>query len=174
MNYFEFYELPVSFLLEASVVKKRFLQLSKQYHPDFYTLESAEKQAEILEKSTMNTNAFKTLSNFDARMKYVLGLKGVLDEEGQAKLPQDFLMEMMDVNEELMELEFDNDPTKVEVIKNTVQGLENELYAQVSKILEDYDEKNSSSEELETVKDYYYKKRYLLRIRENLNKFAAR
>ena len=141
MNYFEFYELPIAFHLDEAVVKRKFLLLSKKYHPDFYTLESAEKQAEILEKSTMNTDAYKTLSNFDSRMKYILEIKGALDEEGQAKLPQGFLMEMMDVNEELMELEFDYDPTKVEQIKTSVQQIENDLFAQVENALKSFDEK---------------------------------
>ncbi len=62
MQYFDLYDLPISFLLDVKALKKKFYQLSKQFHPDFFTLESEEKQAEILELSTDN-GGFSTNPN---------------------------------------------------------------------------------------------------------------
>ncbi len=62
MNYFELYNLPVSFIVDAMDVRKRFIELSKQFHPDYFTLENSEKQQEILDISTINNKAFQTLS----------------------------------------------------------------------------------------------------------------
>ena len=76
MNYFEFYKIPISFKVDEEGIKKQFYRYSKEYHPDFYTLESEEKQAEVLQLSTLNNEAYQTLSNQDRRMKYVLQLKG--------------------------------------------------------------------------------------------------
>ncbi len=166
--------MSVSFLLDADAVKRKFYQLSKQYHPDFYTLESEEKQAEILELSTRTNEAYQILSDDDKRMKYVLSLRGMLDEEGKAQIPQDFLMDMMDVNEALMELEFDFDETKFSQLKNTLREKENALYETVRAALENYQHETTPDSELKKIKEYYYKKRYLLRIQENLDKFAAR
>jgi len=172
MNYFELYELPVSFILDKNEVKRKFYQLSKKYHPDFYTLESEEKQAEILELSTLTNEAYQVLSDDDKRMKYVLSLRNMLDEEGKAQIPQDFLMEMMDVNETLMELEFDFDENNFSQLKNTLREKENALYETVHSTLENYQDGTTPDSELKKIKEYYYKKRYLLRIQENLNKFA--
>ena len=36
-----------------------------------------------------------------------------------------------------------------------------------------YDDDSATEQELKSIKDYYLKKRYLLRIRENLDKFAS-
>ncbi|MEL6867695.1 MAG: DnaJ domain-containing protein, partial [Bacteroidota bacterium] len=80
MNYFEFYELPVSFDLDAERLRKIFYANSRKYHPDFYTQDSAEAQAEALERSTLNNEAYKTLSNADLRMRYVLQLYAALPE----------------------------------------------------------------------------------------------
>ena len=173
MNYFEFYELPVSFLLDEAVVKKKYLTLSKKYHPDFYINESEEKQREILQLSTLNTNAFQILSSFDKRMKYILELFGDLDE-GKDKLSQSFLMEMMDINEELMELEFDADNSKLESIKHTIDAFENSLEEKVADSLKLFSEKdlNKDSDNLKVIKEYFLKKKYLLRIKDRLNKFA--
>lgn len=172
MQYFDLYDLPISFLLDAKALKKKFYQLSKQFHPDFFTLESDEKQAEILELSTINNEAYKTLSDFDKRMEYILKEKGVYAEEGQNKVPQDFLMEMMDINEALMELEFDFDGDAYESTKQEVETLNDTVYLDIKLILEKYNDETTSSTDLEKIKDFYFKRKYLLRIQNNLSTFA--
>jgi len=172
MNYFEFYEIPVSFAVDAEALQKRFYALSKEFHPDFYTLESEEKQAEILRLSTLNNEAYETLRNPDRRMKYVLTLREALGEEGSNKLPPDFLMEMMNLNEGLMELEFDPDPTAVANIREQLEKKEAALQEEVTPLLDRFDANPATNEGLDGVVDYYLKKRYLLRIRENLGKFV--
>ena len=172
MTYFDFYNLPVSFKIDAAALKKTFYANSKRFHPDFFTLESDEKQAETLELSTRNTEAYKTLSDFDRRMKYVLELKGVLAAEGENKLPQDFLMDMMDINEALMEPEFEPDADAVSELKTKVQSIESQLFAKIKPIIDQADANDTPQYDLEKVKNFYLKKRYLLRIFENLSKFA--
>jgi molecular chaperone HscB len=174
VNYFEFYNIPIAFNIDAAALKKTFYGFSKKYHPDFYTLESDERQAEILELSTLNTQAYKTLSDAERRMKYVLEITGVMGEEGQNKLPQDFLGEMMDINEAIMELEFDPDSATLERVKKEVQEIDNQLLATIKPVLDNYKHGETAITVLEEVKIFFLKKRYLFRIYENLSKFAAR
>jgi molecular chaperone HscB len=172
MNFFEFYNIPIAFKLDEAALKKTFYANSKKYHPDFHTLESEDKQDEILELSTLNTEAYKILSDFDKRMKYILDLKGTMAAEGENKLPQDFLMEMMDINEAIMELEFDFDEKAYNKALKDVQALENQQLEEINLVLDNFDNATTPQSELEKVKNFYLKKRYLLRIRENLSKFA--
>jgi molecular chaperone HscB len=174
MNYFEFYNIPISFNVDAAALKKTFYGYSKKYHPDFFTLESEEEQAKILELSTLNTQAYKTLSDAERRMKYVLDLTGVMGEEGQNKLPQDFLGEMMDINEAIMELEFESNGEVAERVKKEVQDIDSQLVESIKPVLDNYKHGETPATELEKVKIFFLKKRYLLRIFENLSKFAAR
>lgn len=172
MNYFEFYDLPISFQLDEAALKRSFYANSKRYHPDFFTLEDEAKQNEILELSTLNTQAYKTLSDFDRRMKYVLELKDVFEEEGKNSLPQDFLMDMMDINEAIMELEFDYDEATYQKVLSDAQGIENQILEEAKPIIENYQEDVTPQSDLEKVKNFYLKKRYLLRILENVSRFA--
>ncbi len=172
MNYFDFFQLPISFLLDEEELRRRFYQNSKQYHPDFFTLESEERQAEMLELSTLNNKAYQTLSDFDRRMKYILELKGILAAEGEATLPQAFLAEMMDINEQLMELQMAFDPAVYDQLCRSVGQQQAMLYEQVAPIIENYNDRMASRSELERIRDHYLKKRYLLRIQKNLDKFA--
>ena len=172
MNYFDYFNLKPAFLLDETDLKKRFLRNSKKFHPDFHTLESDEKQAEILEQATVNTEAYKILSNFDTRMDYLLDLKGLKKEEGQEKMPQDFLMEMMEINEALMELEFDFDEKIYQKVVNDVDELEKNNFFSIEQILQHFDNEQTTYEDLQKIKIFYLKKKYLLRIQKTCRKFA--
>ncbi|MBC7774446.1 MAG: Fe-S protein assembly co-chaperone HscB [Phycisphaerae bacterium] len=173
MNHFEFYDIPVALSVDESVVRQAYLQNSKKYHPDFHTLSGESEQAEMLELSTHNNEAFKTLSDPDKRVRYVLEMKGLIGQDNEnATLPQDFLMKMMDINEALMELEFDFDAEQYSNTLQSVKSLETELETSVHPILSTWTEVSGSDADLQKVRDYFFKKRYLLRIKENLSKFA--
>ncbi len=173
MNHFEFYNIPLALSVDESAVRQVYLQNSKRYHPDFHTLSGESEQAEMLELSTRNNEAFKTLSDPDKRVRYVLELKGLIGQDNEnPSLPQDFLMEMMDINEALMELEFDFDAEQYSNALQAVKSLENELETSVQPILSTWTEATGSDADLQIVRDYFFKKRYLLRIKENLSKFA--
>ena len=169
MNYFQFYNIPITFTVDEAALKRTFYANSKKYHPDFYTLESEEKQQEILELSTLNNEAYKTLKDADKRMKYVLELKNALGEEGSNKIPQDFLMEMMDINEQLMEYKFDPSPEKLKTINEELRQLENALDMEVSPIFTKFNSKTPNPTNLQTVKSYYLKNQYLNNLKNNLN-----
>ncbi len=173
MNHFEFYGIPVALTVDDSIVRKAYLLNSKKYHPDFHTLSSKTAQAEMLERSTQNNEAFKTLSDPDKRIRYVLEIKGLLGSENESPaLPQDFLMEMMDINEALMDLEFDFDTERFSSTLKAVNALENELDTSVQTVLSSWTESPENDASLIKVREFFFKKRYLLRIKENLSKFA--
>lgn len=171
-NYFSFFNIPIHPKVDEAGLRKKFLRNSKKYHPDFYTLESEKKQAEILELSTLNNHAYKVLKDADKRLKHLLELKGALADEGQNKLPQDFLMEMMDINEEIMELQFDASEGQFLTITKEVETFEQGLQSGINDLLSTYNDASVSEQELLLLKNYYLKKRYLLRIHKNLSTFA--
>lgn len=174
-DYFEFYGLPETFLPNEAALKTRYYALSREYHPDFHATKSPDEQQRILQLATLNTNAYRTLSNFDLRMAYILGQHGLL-EEGKQELPPDFLMEVMDLNEQLMELEFEPDPDVVGKVEKEVNALTATLDAGIEPILVGYPglPVDARPAALLQIRTYYLKKRYLLRIRESLSKFATR
>ena len=127
-------------------------------------------QTEMLEKSSMINNGFKVFQNADETIKYVLQLKGLLEEEEKYELPPDFLMEVLEINEELMEL--GENKSLLPNIELRITELQGEIYEPVKEIVEHYQEGATSEKELLQVKGYYYKKKYLDRIRKQLNGMA--
>ena len=177
MNYFAFYDLPEGFLLDEAALKSKYYQLSRELHPDFHAQETPAAQAEALRLSTLNTDAYRTLASPDARMAYLLGQHGMLEEgSAQNQLPPDFLMEVMDLNEQLMELETEPDPEATTKLNAEVTALADTLDAGIRPVLAGYpalppDHRPAA---LAQVRTYYLKKRYLLRLRQQLATFAAR
>ena len=165
MNYFELYEMPVSLHVDKKYVQDKYFELQKKYHPDFFSRESEEEQANVLEISSMINKAYKTFQNDDETIKYVLQIKGLLEEEEKYQLPPEFLAEMMEINEALMDV----DDSALEETETKISQLQKHLYDGVQIIIEYYTEDNTSNEQLLQVKDYYFKKKYLKRILERLD-----
>lgn len=166
MNYFDLFELPVQLKVDKSSISRRFFELSRKYHPDYFVNEGSEAQADALEKSAMLNKAFKTFQNEDETIKYVLQQKGLLEEEEKYELPPAFLMEVMDINEQLMDRD---DDSVASSLKTSINNLQNEIYAPVQPVIENYKEGITTEKELLQVKEYYYKKKYIDRIRRELN-----
>ena len=157
MNYFELFEMPVTLEIDPGKLAKKYFELQKKYHPDFYTQASEYEQEEALEISSQLNKALKVFKDQDETIKYVLQLKGLLEEEEKYQLPPDFLMEMMELNEEL------SDESAARIA-----SIEKELYSEVGSIIENYNDERISEQELQKLKAYYYKKKYLKRILDRL------
>ncbi len=168
MNYFELYDLQVAFTVDAALVKQRFLALSRKYHPDFFTQANAAEQAEVLEMSAAVNKAYKVFQQPDETMKYVLQWLDVLEEEEKYQLPPDFLMEMMELNEQLMEAKMADDSQAVASVKKQIEQVQQDIYEPVSTIFEDFNPATATQETLLPIKEYYFKKKYLSRILEGL------
>lgn len=173
INFFEFYNIPESFHPDIALLKKKFYELSKQYHPDFYATENSEKQQEILELSTINNKAYQTLNDPAKRLEYILRQHELLVDGAKPALPADFLMEMMDINERLMEVD---DADQLAEISSEVLAVDDEINTQLDKLTIGYASLNDTAkaERLNEILDLYYRRKYLLRIKESLNTFASR
>lgn len=169
MNYFDLYGLPVSLQVDQALLKKKFYSLSRQYHPDFHAHLSEQEQAGILEQSSIVNKAYKTLSDEDETMRYVLQLKDMVEADEKYQLDPEFLMEVMDINEELMELELDEGQEQLIDVGHKANALMLKIEEDVTTVVETYQDGTVTEEELLQVKDFYYKKKYLRRILDRIN-----
>ena len=92
MDYFDLFDIPVQLKVNTSALKKKFIELSKQYHPDYFARESESTRAEVLERSALINKAWKTFQDPGETIKYVLQSNGLLEEEEKYSLHPDFLM----------------------------------------------------------------------------------
>ncbi len=160
-NYFDFFGLELSFEIDIDSLKAQYLKNSKEYHPDFY-LSDEQKHEQALALTSLNNKAYKTLSKDRSRCKHLLELKGMLDEK--ASLPPDFLMEMMEWNERIMEAKMGEEDKK-KVLADLLK-LEAEFIQDLQQAQKRYDTGDKGA--LEKVKDAFLKMRTMDRLKEQL------
>ncbi|GAB4091682.1 Fe-S protein assembly co-chaperone HscB [Flaviaesturariibacter terrae] len=166
MNYFELFGMPVQLQIDKDTLRRRFFELSRQHHPDYFAQEGSKVQADVLERSAQLNKAYKTLGDDDERLKYLLQEKGLLQPDEKYALAPDFLMEMMELNESVAEAGADEHARLA--LQAQLQTWKNEIYAPVAKTMEHYQEGVTSEKELLQVKEYYYRKKYLQRLASQL------
>ena len=122
-NYFEIFQLPREFHLDVAELGERFRQLQKNVHPDkFVNASDREKRLSMQWTAQINA-AYSTLKSRLPRAIYLLGLDGT-DIADNPVLDPVFLMEQIELREELEEIErtdgplatLDNFKTEVEKI----------------------------------------------------------
>jgi len=161
MNYFELFDLPMGPSVDKSLLAKKYFELQKASHPDFHTQSNEAEKDEALEKSAAINKAFNIFQDKEKTIEYFLQEKGLAETDEKYSLPPDFLMEMMEINEELAE-------TGHEHVTRRVKAFEEELYKDIGPIIDNYGKAATGEKELLKLKEYYYKKKYLNRILDRL------
>ncbi len=130
-NYFRFYGIEQTFVIDTGKLKTLFLEKSRQFHPDFYT-HDPESQNIALAVSAFNNQAYKILGNAISRAQYLVQLNK--PEEGdKEQLPNAFLMEMMDLNEAIDDLAFSKDEVQEQQLKSDISTLKENIQTEISR-----------------------------------------
>ena len=107
-DYFSFFGLPRTLTIDAQDLERRFRELSRKFHPDYYYNATPTERLASLERSSYLNDAYRTLRNPVARIEHLLAIEGlppVKSEEGAAaKVPAALLEEVFALNEELDEI----------------------------------------------------------------------
>lgn len=148
------------------MLRKKYYELSRQYHPDRFSTGDNKTQMEALRMSAQVNEGFRILGDEDARLGYVLMQEGVLKTEEHYKLPPEFLMEMMELNEAVgnASMSLDMQPEAAQELQSALESWGNGI----APLRERYNNGDRSPALLAGLKDYYFRKKYLQRIKERL------
>ena len=159
-DFFSFYGLPQTFRPDPALVRRQYYALSREHHPDRYAGSDDIKIAETLQMSALNNEAYRTLSDADATFGYILRLHQIIEEEESYKLPPEFLMEMMELNEAVDE--------GGEEAKLSYDAALEAWEASVAPLKARFDAGEREESLFARLKDAYYRKKYLHRLGERL------
>jgi molecular chaperone HscB len=172
-NFFEVLGIPVSFIPDMAALRKKYYQLSRQYHPDVLNNSGEEVTPEDVGRYERINEAYETLSHKWKRLKHILEIYDVLHDPEHEKLPLEFLQDMMEINEELFELQMDNDEGRRTKVLTQIQNIAERLESEYEDLVSLFENQEDKNQELQKLKDYYLKSKYILRIQENLSTFAS-
>ena len=157
MNYFEFFQIPVSFYPDKGKLRIAYIQNSKKLHPDVY---EGEEEEEAMALTALNNKAYTTLSNLDKTVNYILD--ELYPSETKQQLPPEFLMEMMDTNEALMEAKMMEDQDKLDQIKVDVSAIDEGLFGEMETLMKQFQEGEINL--IEKIRTIHLKRNYLKRL----------
>lgn len=111
MNHFELFGLPLQFQLDGSLLSSQFRDLQRQFHPDNFATASERDRLLAVQKAAQINDAYQVLKNPISRAEYLLVQHGE-DIRGEQQTMQDpmFLMEQMELREELEDIADSSDP----------------------------------------------------------------
>lgn len=122
MEYFELLNITPSFILDESQLRKQFLLAQSAAHPDLDNANSDEFSAKL-------NQAYKVLKDFWLRCDYILSFlpnKELIDKKPLSAV---FLMEMMELNEQI-ELT-DTDEIEKENLRKKIMAMQTSLQNQI-------------------------------------------
>ncbi len=105
-DYFEVFGLARKLEIDPEELQRRFYEMSRRVHPDFFQTGTPGEQAGSLERSALVNRAYRTLRDLVSRVEYLIQLEeGRETKEGAAGIkpeaPGDLLAEMLEVQEAL-------------------------------------------------------------------------
>lgn len=110
-NFFELFDLPVSYDVNLNAVQQQYMALQKQVHPDrFANGSDLEKRLSMQQTSWLN-EAQATLKDPVLRAGYLLKLKGIdFNLENETTMDAAFLMQQLEMRERLEKIKHESDP----------------------------------------------------------------
>lgn len=169
MDYFEWFGLERKFNIDKAGLRKAFLTKSMELHPDKAGLD--EKSA--MELSEYNNKAYAVLKDSYKTLDYILHLEGIVLADEKYQLPQDFLMDMLDLNMEIEDVGESGDKERLNKLKIDLDSKGAEEDSKMEVLKNQYDNRSIGTEGYESLKKFYYIRKYLLRIEESINTFAS-
>jgi molecular chaperone HscB len=125
--HFALFDLQPAFDLDLDQLAVRYRELARETHPDRFADASAREQRQALERAAQLNDAYQTLKSPSRRAHYLLGLRGEsVPLEATVQDPE-FLLQQMQLREELEELQDSADLDGVAVFKRRLKAAQAEL-----------------------------------------------
>ena len=113
-DYFSFFGLPRRLVIDQGLLERRFRDLSRQFHPDYFYNASPSERLASLERSSYLNDAYRALRNPISRIEHLLAIEGLPPAKSEdpsagsgqvaAKVPPELLEEVFELNEQLDEI----------------------------------------------------------------------
>ena len=111
------------FTVDHAALKKRFRALQREYHPDRYITKTPQEQRLAVQFSAHLNTAFAVLDNPVKRAMHLLELCGVdIDHQNSTIKEPAFLMQQMEIREDLDDARADSNLPALEALFNQVNS----------------------------------------------------
>jgi molecular chaperone HscB len=174
-DFFSFLGMPRKLGLDVQDLERRFRDLSRKFHPDyFYNAPPAERLAS-LERSSYLNDAYRTLRDPASRIEHLLAIEGLpsaKSDEGSVKVPPSLLEEVFALNEELDDIREQRQAggagaqlrSRLEKAREPIERKRDEHDRRIQELSQRYDSQDSAADRratLEALREQLLEQKYI-------------
>ena len=135
-NHFELFGLFPSYGLDEQILEKAYREIQAKVHPDRFAHAGDAERRASLQWTTRVNEAYRTLRDPVQRGRHLLELHGVdVAFETNTQMPTDFLMQQLELREELEAAAAKKDPSRLDRMRaglsSSKKALEKEIAAAI-------------------------------------------
>ena len=136
-SHFDLFGLPPAFALDKEALEKAYREIQSQVHPDRFAHAGDAERRASLQWTTRVNEAYRTLKNPVQRAKHILDLHGVdVEFETNTQMPTDFLLQQLELREELEAAQQKKDASLLDALKKSLQGQKQLLESEIGNAID--------------------------------------
>jgi molecular chaperone HscB len=172
-NFFELFELPVSFDVDQALMQQRYMQLQKQLHPDRFASSSDQEKRLSMQHTSWVNEALATLKDPVARASYLLKLKAIdVKPDNETTMDAAFLMQQLEMREKLEHVRqnfrnMNDDPL------DELDSMSREIKASTSEIEQGF-ANSYEADELDEAREWVRKLQFMQKAKQEIDALTAR
>lgn len=161
-NYFQIFAIEPDLKIDAPALRSTLHELARKYHPDF-NQENRDNSHSLAEINI----AYEVLRDFKKRVAYLLFL--YRGKECKMELDAAFLLEMLELNEELEEWQETRDADRRAELLKILQAKIDELRCEYESLFMSFHLQKATEAEVKNLENYLARQQYLERLQNKLN-----
>lgn len=162
-NYFELFGLPVQFDVDIRSVADRYRELQRATHPDQFASGTDQEQRIAVEQAALVNDAYQTIKSPLKRAQYLLELNRTPLEDTDTQMDMTFLMQQMEMREELEKVPNAADPF------SALDKIRGELKKDISKVSQEASELFSGESDISAAREPVKKMQFLYKVQQELD-----
>lgn len=134
VSWFEVFSLPAQFDLDTDELRRRYLALSRNIHPDRFGATTPADAPAVARVSARVNQAYQTLLDPGMRAEYLLELMGGKSAAEDKTVPPDVLSETLEIREALEDAQAAADASRLHDLRTRIAGQHQRLLADVQRL----------------------------------------
>jgi molecular chaperone HscB len=169
-NHFDLFGLPVGYIVDSGALSDRYRELQRVIHPDRFANATEQERRLSVQSAAWINEAFETLKDPISRAGYLLSLHGIeMDALNESTQDMAFLMQQMEMREELEEVRGQSDPYQaISELRGRINKQINSLVAQMAVCFE-----TPTDEQLQAAREILRKMRFLQKLHTEAERVEA-
>ena len=166
-NFFELFELPVSFDVDLSEIQQHYMALQKQVHPDKFANGTDQEKRISMQQTSWINEAQTTLKDPVLRATYLLKLKGTdINLENETTMDAVFLMQQLELRERLESIKNEDDPLDV------LDGISKELKSSINDMMKSFSQ-SYEADQTDDAREWIRKLQFMQKALKEINTLSA-